>query len=416
MKKKVLIITEKYYPLTGANTVCCKNIADYLLKNNCAVDVISIKQSYDELVEDVDGVRVKKLNTFKEDLIEKYNKKHKISTWEELPKYLRVFYDFLSKIKYFFATKTQRRYLDTLNYKKIFRDVKSTWGTYDCIISTCAPFSLVVMGKKLTQMGLAKKHITILLDTYVHDAFLSSNPKKLKKRKKIAEKTLANSDKIFALEGVLSGNLSKGYNPDYHKKLVEIYPITLREQTNLQRENDKINLVYTGRFYNVIRSPEKMLDILSNLPKEFVLNLYSHGCQEIVDSKIPLFKENQIIMHGNVTHKECLQAIGKSNILVNLGNTISNQMPSKVLEYMGFGKPIINFYQNPDDMGLKMFNNYPLSFNLNLNDYTQKDVEELIKFCIKHSNTILDYETATKNLTEYKSETICNKILLEILK
>ena len=214
----------------------------------------------------------------------------------------------------------------------------------------------------------------------------------------------------------MGGNISKGYNPKYHDILTEIYPITLKEQTNYPSDSDKIELIYAGRFYNKIRSPEKMLEILSNLPKEFRINLYSHGCDEIVKQKQELFTNCELVTHNEVSHAECVKTIGESDILINLGNTIANQMPSKVLEYMGFGKPIINFYQNQDDMGLKMFNNYPLSFNLDLNNYTQTDIDNLVEFCKTHCKTILDYDTATKNLTEYKTETICDKILTEILK
>ncbi len=414
--KKVLIITEKYYPLTGANTVCCQNVADHLIKNGCQVDVVAIKQSYTEESPCVNGVRVKKLNTIKEDFVKLFGKKYNVTEWEKLPKFIRVFSDFLAKTKYFFATKTQRLYLDTLNIKRVYKEIKKDWGTYDCIISTCAPFSLTVMSKKLKDMGLSKNWIALLLDTYVHDAFLSKEPKKLKKRKKIAEKTLNKADKIFALEGVVGGNLENNYNPTYHQNTVEIYPITLREQINTSNDSKSTQLIYAGRFYNKIRTPKEMLKVLSNLPSDYTLNLYSHGCEEIVEEQEKLFDKCKLVKYGNVTHAECLENIGKSDILVNLGNTISNQMPSKVLEYMGFCKPIINFYQNQDDMGLKMFNAYPLAFNFNLNNYTQEDIENLIEFCNKNKNTIIDYATATKDLQEYTCETICSKIYQEIIK
>lgn len=409
MNKKVLIITEKYYPQTGANTVCCENVAEYLKNQGYSVDILAIKQSFDEEVKDINGIRVKKLDTFREVYARKYAKKYNVKTWEELPKFIRLYSDFINKIKYFFSVQTQRRYLDTLNYKKIYKEIKRDWGTYDCIISTCAPFSLVVMGKKLRDMGLAKKWITILLDTYVHDAFLGYNPKRLAKRKALAEKILDGVDGIFALEGVLEGNLQNGYNPEYHKKLVGIYPITLKEQKNYPSESDKIEMIYTGRFYNKIREPEKMLKILSCFPSEFKLNLYSTGCDEEVE-RLTKTSACQMEICGQIGHEEVLEQTGKSDILINLGNTIANQMPSKVLEYMGFGKPIVNFYQNPDDMGIKMFNAYPLAFNFNLNDYTEGDIERLIAFCKTNAKKVLSYQDATKDLTEYKVETICQKI------
>ena len=111
-----------------------------------------------------------------------------------------------------------------------------------------------------------------------------------------------------------------------------------------------------------------------------------------------------------MTHDKCVEALSKSNILINVGNTITNQLPSKVFEYISMGKPIINFYFDEEDMGLKIFKQYELAFNINVNNYTAQDIDELIEFCKNNRNSHLDFEEATKNLVEYRVDSIAKKM------
>lgn len=153
-----------------------------------------------------------------------------------------------------------------------------------------------------------------------------------------------------------------------------------------------------------------MLHILSNLPATMKIKILGTGCRDIVTEESKKFKQDQLILLGPVPHQECLEEIEKSNILINLGNTVTNQMPSKLFEYINLGKPILNFYFTKEDMCLKVFKKYPLAFNFNLNDYTQDDIDEMIKFIEDNKNSSLSYNDATKGLSQYKVSQVADKI------
>ena len=48
-------------------------------------------------------------------------------------------------------------------------------------------------------------------------------------------------------------------------------------------------------------------------------------------------------------------------MLVNIGNSVDNFMPSKIFEYISTGKPIINVYKIPECPTLKYLAEYPLA-------------------------------------------------------
>ena len=57
-----------------------------------------------------------------------------------------------------------------------------------------------------------------------------------------------------------------------------------------------------------------------------------------------------------------------ADVLINLGNTVTNQLPSKIFEYFSSGKPILNLCANPSDPALRYFARYPLALTLFAND------------------------------------------------
>jgi len=52
-----------------------------------------------------------------------------------------------------------------------------------------------------------------------------------------------------------------------------------------------------------------------------------------------------------------------SDNLIAVGNNDCNQVPSKIFEYMSFGKPIVYFYSD-DDVNVKILKKYPIALCL----------------------------------------------------
>ena len=408
---KILCLVDKYYPDASANTVCCDHIMTYFKKQGHNVDFLAVKSSFkDEDYSTYTGSNIIKIETYTDKFLKKHFKKYNTDRWNDLPIIIRKPITFFYKLKRKFRISTENAPLDSFNYNEILKRVSKVNDCYDVMISFSMPFALCVVANYLFKKKVAKKWYHVLLDPFVYNNCLATN--KINYRKKVACNILKDATHIFMLDGIMGENIKQGYLPKYHQKTTEIFIPVLSESNFIlgEKSNKKtITMIYAGGFYRDIRNPSKMLDVLANL-NNIKIDLYGQGCEDIIEQKKDKFKNSELNLNGKLTHEECLKTISKSNILINLGNTITNQMPSKVFEYISFGKPIINFYFTEEDMCLKVFKKYPLVFNFNLNNYTEKDIAELKSFIEENKNKQLSFEEATKNLVEYRVESIAQKV------
>ena len=407
-----LFVVDKFFPDVSAGTICCNNILEVMQSLGHNVDILTIKRNYqDEDVCVFDGSMVFRLNTYHHE----WTKKLKKSKWEDINVVLRKLIGLTNKIKAKFNPLALNGYLDTVNVNKLYKTIKQNIDApYDAMLTFTEPFAIMPICKKLMQKGIAKKWCTFMLDDFIYNNFHKDIP--FAKREKIANSVFKLNSKIFIVDGVLVEATKEGYVAEYKDKLIDIHQpmLTAKNQGN-EPFGDGVNLVYAGLFYADIRRPNEMLDVLKDLPVGYNIHLYGNGCEDIVQEKSKLFTNSKLLIHGRVPYGESIQAISNANILVNLSNKDTYQIPSKILEYVGFGKPIINFYFSEDDICLNIFKNYPVCYNLNVTNYTQADVDGLIEFCKKHTNTLLSYKEATKNLQEYTIEYITNKVLKELI-
>ena len=105
-----------------------------------------------------------------------------------------------------------------------------------------------------------------------------------------------------------------------------------------------------------------------------------------------------------------------TNIVINLGNTVINQIPSKIFELISSGKPIINFYFSKDDPSLKYFAKRPMCYSFNLSDYSETDVDKLMEFIKENDSKTLSFEQSIKDLKEFEHQEALSSFFAEITK
>ena len=59
-----------------------------------------------------------------------------------------------------------------------------------------------------------------------------------------------------------------------------------------------------------------------------------------------------------------MEALDAAAVFVNIGNATNYQLPSKVIEYACFGKPILNFSSAAQDSSAAFLSGYPLLQNV----------------------------------------------------
>ncbi len=397
-KKSILCVVNTFDPYPSANTICVKNLLYALDKKKYNVYYLVLNTNA-------------KVGTSKnviciDTYIAKYLKKHHEEQWQNVPRSKRLFVALVNKIFHLFKTNTGSNCFDCISDRKIFKVIKDLH--IDIMISNSTPFELHVIASKIKNKFNYIKWYPVLFDPFIYNFTFSQEKKQIEKRKRISQRIFKNADKIFYTKGILSENHYNNCVLDYEDKIVEITIPNLVDLTGDDKvvQNEQIQLTFAGMFYNDIRNPKEMINILNQLGQEFKINICGTGCEDQLDK----LKNNPLYdLKGKLSRKECLNLLNNSNILINLGNTITNQMPSKVLEYIGMGKPIVNFYFSDKDISLYYLKKYPLCFNLNLNKYTNKDVIKLIEFCKKHYKTRLTFLEATRELVDDRMENISLK-------
>jgi glycosyltransferase involved in cell wall biosynthesis len=180
-------------------------------------------------------------------------------------------------------------------------------------------------------------------------------------------------------------------------KLPKINILTKRES---KKYDYKIyNLVFTGALLKRYVIPNYMLNLLLNIRKKinFIMHLYVAGnCENILEKYQKLMPKN-IVNHGYVNKNNISSIINNSDILINIAELKGIQISSKIFEYMSTGKPIIHFYNNPEDINLKILADYPLCLCLKQDKNLLKDnANKFIKFCIESKGKAIKFEVIEK--------------------
>ena len=142
-----------------------------------------------------------------------------------------------------------------------------------------------------------------------------------------------------------------------------------------KNKSDLLRAVYAGALYLHIRNPRRMLSVMSQVDN-IVLDLYTSGeCDGIIHEYVG----ERIQLHGKLSRNDYLELINeRTDILINIGNSITLMAPSKYFEFLATGLPIINFY-TVKNTNYYMTERYPLGLNIGPDD--NDAVEKVNAFC-----------------------------------
>ncbi|WP_156458438.1 glycosyltransferase [Rhodanobacter sp. Root627] len=104
-------------------------------------------------------------------------------------------------------------------------------------------------------------------------------------------------------------------------------------------EHDLLELLYTGRFYD-FRRADALLDAVVGI-EGVRLSIATPSAPEYVLRAAAAHPEKVRIL-GFVKHRSALQFQRRCDVLVNLANEDPVQIPGKVNEYLGSGRPILH--------------------------------------------------------------------------
>ena len=288
----------------------------------------------------------------------------------------------------------------------IYKNKKKIHDDYDIIISISLPFTSHVCAYLLTKRLNAEWYMDIG-DPFSLKKFSSENNKFLFSfiNRFIEKKYYKNASKIIFTHKE-SSELHMKYFDIPASKVVNGYPIGLIDKNSLSKSinynysQKPLKIGYFGIFTDRVRDPENYLKLVHN----FYSYKFEHFWYTNQESKKFLNKIsiNQIHNIYDLVSRDKATKImlEEMHILLSIGNFNKYQLPSKVIEYISLGKPVLHFAEIKDDP-LYGFEDLFKNFKIINKNTSNKEIDKFLKvFELGEFN--FDYKTFDSNFTSKK--------------
>lgn len=181
-------------------------------------------------------------------------------------------------------------------------------------------------------------------------------------------------------------------------------------------QNAPIHLVFAGILYATIRNPTYCLKLLSAVrsqlfPRQLIVHFYGGtvGCESAFEPYQQAIGD-WIFLHGALVQSELWTVYNTADVLINIGNATRYQVPSKVIEYMTTGLPILNITTIEQDSSTLLLDMYPESLTIcqkiGMSDAVVNAVSEFI-----HHSKKTDLYRLKVILKKYQIEDISDSYL-----
>ncbi len=200
------------------------------------------------------------------------------------------------------------------------------------------------------------------------------------------------------------------------------YPKLVRPKVQqacpIQFDSECINLLYLGTVYGDIRKPEALFKLFQHAVEiEPKLRLYIVGKKFGADADRYLTEYKaklgeKLQCYSPIPPEQTVDLLLRADVLVNMGNTVRNQMPSKVVEYISTGKPILNISASETCNTLVVLKRYPLCFQcFSWPEETSVVAKELVNFCQREKGNALPWSEIEVLYDDLKLDQIARNFL-----
>ncbi len=404
---KVLFVLEDNFPKSGACTSLLNNILyeGGLLKKVSIIDVLAVKSSYTQRKKEI----ANKITVHNCVLISKVPTcQYKRALFKHPFKLLAVVAE-----KMFSVPKTDLigKVFDTRNSKEIkksLRDIKP--ADYDAIIAVVGRFDVAVATMEYKRENPAAKLLIYQVDPCSSNEMYSSSVKE--KLSEFEKEMYLVSDGIITTPILLEESKLK-YPKDIVDKMTPMeFPNVVPFVKKHKSDSSKIRCLFAGSIYGDFRNPDYTLKLFDEVISEVSFEMIGAVKPAVKET----FNSHKVLYHGSMSLEETKSQLASADILVNIGNRMLNQVPSKIFEYISYGKPIINICKNRNCPTLPYLEKYPYALNLFEEDEIfEEQVSLLNEFILNNYKNRMPPDEISR-VFETCTPQYCAKQMLDVLK
>lgn len=393
--KKILVLAYEYFPMENANTKIVRNLCG-LLAESCDVDAVTSAKpgmpgpEYDGKVH---VIRVPEYSFHREKC-----------TGKLTPGILARMAT--AKIRGKLAHDETVPMLSRLYEYGIRKAVRVS--DYNAVISFSAPFLTHVCASRLMR-GSGTPWIAVNFDPFFSNRIF--DPERLEERKKQEESTLAQAARVLITYPTDRDYLRAGVA--FSDKITGVeMPGVSPDVQEAATDHEGCRCCFFGSLYREIRNPRRTAELFSAAGDGIEMRFVGR----LVDgTEAELFPAGHTCrVTGEKRGAALEEEYREADILVNIGNAVYNQMPSKIFEYISTGKPIVNIYRSPECPTLRYLEKYPLALNIPETDVETnpaESAERVRSFCLEKKGQRVSAEEIARLYRGNTYETLAEKLL-----
>lgn len=229
---------------------------------------------------------------------------------------------------------------------------------------------------------------------------------------------LRSADTIFVTRQAMSDYENGPLAPCRDKAFELAFPALVPPQAEIydpHHGTGPLSCVFCGTLYPGIRTPDFALNLFTTLNSPDVrLTMVGRGWDAFAAQAEAARKVlgSRAQLSGPVSATRAHTLTAGADILLNLGNAVSNQIPSKLFEYFGTGKPILHLSPRAEDAVLPYLRRYPLALVLSEEEGVTPDVlARLNAWLRKMRGQSLTYDRAAELFPEFTPAAVAQRFL-----
>lgn len=170
------------------------------------------------------------------------------------------------------------------------------------------------------------------------------------------------------------------------------------------------HLLYIGGFHRGIREPDLLFDIVRrlnrNAEREYILTIYgpANGF-DLSPADCP-----QIRYEGMIEREKALDLLREADVLVNVDNMNCAMVPSKIVEYIGTGRPLLNLTSGgAGHAAVARYAECRLVLELSRDDLPSDDAGPVAHFLARTAGTVAPLDIVEHVLSGYTLSSVAEQ-------
>lgn len=155
---------------------------------------------------------------------------------------------------------------------------------------------------------------------------------------------------------------------------------------------DKINILYSGTLYD-IQHVNYLIDLFNatNITKRINIILLTKGISKGKEEELTNKFNGFIQFSGWIPISDLMNLYHYVDFFLSFPGK-PTAICSKVYEYMSYGKPLILFYEDDNDVNTQTFSQYPLCLSIDIRESVFDNTELIEQYIVQNNGNIVPFE------------------------